>query len=274
MGFQNVLTVGATVAAGAGLLFGFNFIARTALQAPKGSSFRAADSSDDVSLLVVPPEAPTTAACPPEAWVKADFGSGHWILDHTDKSWEMYMEFLHVPPSAWSDEFNCSDIHQYIFTDRDTFVMNHTIPKTHFHLLFEAGTIGKWEKNPYPAPTPAGFDPAVAKVNLTSWRNAFDAGPDGTACSALRTDMPTVMNDTITHKPVEYVVTFWRELVSPTFMKASLHVTTPEGELIEPWKSKGLSHRYFRKTVQSFEDAALRLPCAPTGLANESLEFC
>lgn len=218
-------------------------------------------------------EFPWPWTCPNKHWVLGSFGSGHWILDHTDDNWAWYMEFLGVNRSVWPDEFNASDIHQYVFTENGTFIMNHTIPKTGFHLLFQAGLLGKWEKNPYPTITPGGFDNHSAKVNLSNWRNALDAGPTGDSCSALRTEMPIVVNDTQTKKQVERIVVFWRELVSPTYMKASLHVLTPEGDILEPWRSHGLSYRYFRKTVQSFGDAARRLKCVPTGKEPGTL-FC
>lgn len=214
-----------------------------------------------------------STTCPPREWVLEDFGSGHWILDHTDEStWSWYMDLLRVPESARPAEYHCSDIHQYIFTDK-TFIMNHTIPLVNFSLKFEAGTEGKLEKNPYPAPTPQGFDPRVAKVNLTNWRNAIDTGPFGKSCSALRTEMVSaVAREDDPKKFDEYWVIFWRELVTPTYMKASLYVTDPEGNKIGPWKSGGYSYRYFRKTVQSFEDTTKRLSCQESGF--HGTEFC
>eukprot|EP00415_Alexandrium_ostenfeldii_P001237 UN1237 len=211
-------------------------------------------------------------ACPPRKWVLEEFSKGHWILDHTDAAWGWYMDFLNVSKESWPDEFNCSDIHQYSFKEDGTYVMNHTIPKTGFHLIFKAHATDEWEKNPYPSVTPAGFDKHAA-VNLSDWRNAIDAGPLGKSCSALRTDMPVAKKDPKTGKTMEHIVTFWRELTSPSFMQASLHVTDMDGKLIEPWKSKGLSYRYVRKTVQSFPDAALRLPCVATGI-EDGTQFC
>lgn len=216
--------------------------------------------------------------CPPREWLLDAWGTGHWILDHTDQAtWSWYMDFLEVPEASRPDEYNCSDIHQYIFTEK-TFAMNHTIPHTNFSLQFESGTEGEWVKNPYPALTPAGFDPRVAKVNLTTWRNAWDDGPRGKSCeaSALRTEMPVVKNitDASGRKvKAEFITVFWRELETPNFMKASLYVKHTNGTLLEPWASKGFSYRYFRKTVQSFGDSARRLPCVPAKV-NPKLSFC
>lgn len=215
----------------------------------------------------------TSITCPSKAWVLEDFGSGHWILDHTDEeTWSWYMDLLRVPESARPAEYHCSDIHQYVFSDT-TFIMNHTIPLTNFSLRFEASTLGVWEKNPYPQLTPAGFDPRVAKANTTTWRNTIDSGPDGTSCSALRTEMGLVLADKDDPKKFHILgVIFWREMVSATLMKASLYVADAEGKKLEPWASKGFSYRYFRKTVQSFDDSAQRLPCLPTGYG--ATEFC
>jgi len=226
------------------------------------------------SLVFLGMRSPSTEHnnCPPKQWILEEFGTGHWILDHTADNWGWYMEFLNVSKATWPDEFNCSDIHQYTFKEDGTYVMNHTIPKTGFHLLFEAHANGQWEKNPYPAVTPSGFDNHTA-ANLSKWRNSLDNGPLGKSCTALRTDMLVVNKDPKTGKFVQHIETFWRELTSPSMMKASLYVTDIHGNAIEPWKSKGFSNRYFRKTVQSFNDAALRLPCMPTGLGNGT-QFC
>lgn len=211
-------------------------------------------------------------ACPPLEWIKKDFGTGHWILNYTDNSWGAYMTFLGVDKSHWSEEFNASDIHQYVFYDT-TFIMNHTIPVTDFHLLFE-GALGKaWSKNQYPTVTPAGMDPKAAQ-NLTVWRNYFEqpGTPHADSCWALRTDMAVAHK--VDGKYKSFLVTFWRELTSPIDMRATLHVIdNSTGQVIEPWATQmkdskpfpDFSYRYFRKTVQSFDDAATRLPCAPTG---------
>jgi len=246
--------------------------------------------SQDLFLAALPkvdlrPQ-PQQPACPPLEWIKKDFGSGHWILNYTDRSWTAYMKFLGVDSSHWSQEFNTSDIHQYVFFD-DTFIMNHTIPLTKFHLLFEAPLTRKWNKNKYPAVTPAGMDPKAAQ-NLTDWRNYFEepGHPHPDSCWALRTDMA------VAHKVCRwenfdchwksFVVTFWRELTSPIDMRVTLHVyDNSTQQVIEPWKSQmgdvkpfpAFSYRYFRKTVQSFGDAAARLPCAPTGLRDGTF-FC
>lgn len=221
---------------------------------------------------------PATPECPPLHWVKQEFGSGHWILNYTDKTWEPYMIFLGLPKSDWYNEFHTSDVHQYAMYE-NTFIMNHTIPLTHFHVLFEAGLTGKWEKNPYPAPTPQGLDPSKVKVNLTNFRNVFEKPgvPHSDSCWALRTDMPVVNNATGT--PKEYLVTFWRELTSPIDMRCTLYITDPTtGSIIEPWATEmkdakpfpGYSYRYFRKTVQSFDDALKRLNATPTGLRQDT----
>jgi len=217
--------------------------------------------------------------CAPLNWIKQDFGTGHWILNYTDDSWGAYMLFLGVDRSHWPDEFHTSDIHQYAFYDK-TFIMNHTIPLSNFHLLYEAGLEGKWEHNPYPQVTPAGLDPHSA-VNLTTFRNAFESPgvPHPDSCWALRTDMPVVQNKSGVLK--EYVVSFWRELTSPIDMRCTLHVyDATTNKTIEPWASKldskpfpGYSYRYFRKTVQSFGDALQRLPCVATGERNGTY-FC
>jgi len=54
------------------------------------------------------------------------------------------------------------------------------------------------------------------------------------------------------------------------------------GEMIEPWKSglkdakphPGVSYRYFKKAVQSFEDAEARHGCRTQTLDGQSYEFC
>jgi len=210
--------------------------------------------------------------CPPLSWIKAGFSSGAFILNYTDTTWGAYMKFLNVKPDQWPNEFNASDIWQYVFYD-ETFIMNHTIPKANFHLLYEASLSGRWEKNPYPYVTPAGFDPKVA-VNLSTFRNTFEKPgvPHRDSCHALRTDMPVVSNFTGTKR--EYIVSFWRELRTPIDIMATLYVYDAKtGETLEPWKSQmkdakpfpGYSYRYFRRTVQSFDDVEKRLKCAPTG---------
>ena len=230
-------------------------------------------------LLVLSPflaTAATAVACPPHQWILETFASGFWVVDHTDQSWSRYLEFLQVPKAAWPAEFHATDMHQYAFADTadpHTFVMNHTIPKTGFHLLFESDITGKWVHNPYPTVTPAGFDPHTAKVNLSTWRNALDDGPVGKSCTALRTDMPVVVKDPATGNQTEHVVVFWRELTSPTSLTVSLYVTDTEGHIEEPWKSNGLSLRYFRRAVQSFPDAKLRLNCSDTGIG-DGTKFC
>lgn len=211
--------------------------------------------------------------CPPLKWIKMGLSSGAFILNYTDESWGAYMKFLNVAPDKWPDEFNASDIWQYVFYD-DSFIMNHTIPKAGFHLLYEASLSGKWEKNPYPYVTPSGFDKHVA-VNLSTFRNEFEKPgiPHKDSCWALRTDMPVASN--FTGEEREYIVRFWRELRTPEDIMATLYVYDAKtGETIEPWKSQmknakpfpGYSYRYFRRTVQSFEDIEKRLECAPTGV--------
>jgi len=223
---------------------------------------------------------PQQRACPPLEWIKKDFGTGHWILNYTDKSWDAYMLFLGVDKSHWNDEFNASDIHQYVFYDT-TFIMNHTIPLTNFHLLYEAPLGKQWTKNQYPTVTPAGMDPKAAQ-NLTVWRNYFEqpGQPHADSCWALRTEMAVAHK--VNGEWKSFVVVFWRELTSPIDMRATLHVfDNSTGQVIEPWATQmkdskpfpDFSYRYFRKTVQSFGDAAERLPCAPTGKRNGTY-FC
>lgn len=199
--------------------------------------------------------------------------------------------------SAWPAEFHATDMHQYIFWTNDTglfYIMNHTIPGNGFHLLFEAGSNNKWMKNPYPVLTPAGFDPNSSKVDLLKVRYAFEEPgiPFEDSCHAWRCDMPMVRNVTIDGKvvPTEYVVTFWRELTSPTEMRCTLYITEANtGKSIEPWSNPGygqapsttipgepkrLSYRYFRRTVQSFEDSAARHACRASGIAGDEHTFC
>jgi hypothetical protein len=210
--------------------------------------------------------------CPPLNWIKKDLSSGAFIVNYTDKSWGAYMKFLNVAPDQWANEFNASDIWQYAFQET-TFVMNHTIPGANFHLLYEASLENKWEHNPYPYVTPAGFDRHVS-VNLSTFRNVFEKPgvPHPDSCWALRTDMPVVSNLIGVQK--EYVVSFWRELRTPEDVMCTLYVYDAKtGEKIEPWKSQmrdvkpfpGYSYRYFRRTVQSFDDVLKRLKCVPTG---------
>merc|ERR1712070_155024 len=189
-------------------------------------------------------------------------------------------KFLGVGKDQWHNEFFASDVWQYAFYDK-TFMMNHTIPMAHFHLLYEASLSGEWEKNPYPYVTPAGFD-KHASVNLSKFRNSFEKPgvPHADSCWALRTDMPVVSNMSGTQK--EYVVSFWRELTSPSDVRCTLYIYDAETkETIEPWKSQlqdakpypGYSYRYFRRTVQSFDDILKRLNCTPSGLRNGTY-FC
>eukprot|EP00440_Ansanella_granifera_P017318 gb/GFBE01018809.1/.p1 GENE.gb/GFBE01018809.1/~~gb/GFBE01018809.1/.p1 ORF type:complete len:266 (+),score=64.65 gb/GFBE01018809.1/:1-798(+) len=246
--------------------------------------FLAANHRETAVVLTDSPKSqaysPAERQCAPLNWIKQDFGTGHWILNYSDATWGAYMVFLGVDKKHWNDEFKASDIHQYAFID-DYFIMNHTIPLTNFHLLYKASLSGKWEKNPYPQVTPAGMDPHAA-VNLSNFRNVFEepGAPHPDSCWAMRTDMPVVQNKSGVLK--EYIVSFWRELTSPIDMRCTLHVKDAKtGEVIEPWATQmkdskpfpNYSYRYFRKTVQSFVDAAKRLPCAPTGEQNGTY-FC
>lgn len=248
-----------------------------------GATFLAGAASQDLFLAARPEsfvQQPLQHSCPPLDWIKKDFSAGHWILNYTDDSWEAYMNFLGVDKAHWNDEFNASDIHQYVFYD-NSFIMNHTIPLTNFHLLFEAPLGKEWTKNKYPTVTPAGMDPKAAQ-NLTVWRNYFEQPgfPHADSCWALRTDMAAAHK--VNGEWKSFVVVFWRELTSPIDMRATLHVfDNSTGQVIEPWATKmkdskpfpNFSYRYFRKTVQSFGDAAQRLPCAPTGL-RDGTYFC
>lgn len=228
------------------------------------------------------------AQCGPAEWHLGVFGSGSWILDHTEDNWMAYMRFLNVSKEALPFEFNSTDIHQYIFDlPSNKFVMNHTIPGADFSLLFNASLSWEWEHNPYPAPTPSGFDPNISAANFTTWRNKIDMGPgswpsrvdrdapDGTSCYALKTQMPQPRNETQADgsiKTVMYYNTFWRELVSPISARYTLVISDDNFEPIEPWKSQGYSYRWFRRAVQSFDDVPLRLPCQPSGI--EGYDFC
>jgi len=226
--------------------------------------------------------------CGPKEWHLGVFGSGYWILDHTEDNWGMYMNFLNVTADEWDDEFNSSDIHQYSFDlEKDIFIMNHTIPASGFNLLFKTSMGWDWNTNPYPAPTPAGFDPDISAANFTTWRNKIDFGPgswphnvdgdapDGNSCWALKTQMPQPRNETQpdgTIKTVMYYNTFWRELVSPTLARYTLQISDANFEPVEPWKSKGYSYRWFRRTVQTMGDVVKRLPCMESGFEGE--QFC
>jgi len=228
--------------------------------------------------------------CGPKEWHLGVFGSGYWILDHTDETWKMYMEFLNVSADQYDNEFNSSDIHQYTFDlDKNLFIMNHTIPASGFNLLFQTNMSWEWNDNPYPAPTPAGFDPDISAANFTTWRNKIDFGPDqfnhpgnverdeehGNSCWALKTQMPQPRNETQadgTIKTVMYYNTFWRELLTPTYARYTLQISDANFEPIEPWKSNGYSTRYFRRTVQTFDDVVKRLPCHESGFEGE--QFC
>lgn len=208
--------------------------------------------------------------CPPLKWIKQGFNVGAFIINYTDDSWGAYMEFLGVRKELWPTEFNASDIWQYTFFDT-TYMMNHTIPASKFHVKFEVNTTGVWEKNPYPYVTPAGFD-KNASVDLSKVRNIFDKPgiPHPDSCWALRTDMPVVSNRT--GKQKEYIVSFWRELTSPSDIRCTLYIyDAVTNETIEPWKSQmkdakpfpGYSYRYFRHTVQSFSDIEPAWPVLP-----------
>jgi len=234
----------------------------------------------DATSFAAPPARAAPADCPGLPWIKESLSTGAFILNYTDDTWGAYMNFLHVDKAHWYDEFHASDIWQYVFYD-NSFIMNHTIPKAGFHLLYEASLSGEWEKNPYPYVTPAGFDPH-AKVNLSTFRNVFEEPgfPHPDSCHALRTEMPVVNNITGVQK--EYIVKFWRELTTPSDMRCTLTVYDAKtGETIEPWATQlkdakpfpNYAYRYFRRTVQSFEDVVKRLPCQPTGERNGTY-FC
>lgn len=244
--------------------------------------------------------APQAAAtCPSRQWILEALSHGHWIINETDAtSWAWYMEFLKVNKKEWPAEFDATDMHQYSFWTNSSgifYIMNHTIPASGFHLLFEAGSNGKWQKNPYPVLTPAGFDPSSAKVDLKGVRYVFEEPgvPFAESCHAWRCDMPMVQNVTVDGKIVakEFIVTFWRELVSPTSMRCTLYITEAQaGESIAPWNKPGyglppsekiqgrpkrLSYRYFQQTTQSMTDALKRLPCKKTGMVDDEEHlFC
>jgi len=247
--------------------------------------------AQDLFLPAVPAAAPAPPSsdakaeeehqCPPLKWIKQSMSEGAFILNYTDDSWGSYMKFLHVDQSHWDDEFHASDIWQYVFYD-NTFIMNHTIPKANFHLLYETPLNGEWVKNPYPYVTPAGFDPKAGKVALSKFKNFFEkpGWPHPDSCYALRTEMPVVNNIDGVNK--EYVVKFWREMTSAADMRCTLTVyDASTNQTIEPWATQmkdtkpfpNYAYRYFRKTVQSFEDVLKRLPCAPTG-EREGTYFC
>jgi hypothetical protein len=247
-----------------------------------------AGSAQDLFLGQQAPSQPKPPAhCGPKEWHLGVFGSGYWILDHTEDNWAAYMKFLNVSADAWDDEFNSSDIHQYIFDlEKNEFVMNHTIPASGFSLLFNASLSNEWEENPYPAPTPAGFDPNIS-TNFSTWRNKIDKGPgswpykvdgdspDGNSCWSLKTHMPQPRNETQPDgsiKTVMYYNTFWRELVSPILARYTLMLADENFEPIEPWKSQGYSYRWFRRTVQTMDDVVKRLPCKESGYEGEL--FC
>lgn len=232
---------------------------------------------------------PPRTNCTSAEWHLGIFGSGSWVLDHTEDNWMSYMNFLNVSQEALPSEFNSTDIHQYIFDlEKNVFIMNHTIPDAGFSLNFSAGLSWEWEPNAYPAPTPQGFDPDIQAANFTAWRNKIDMGPgsfpsfnlsqdspDGASCFALKTQMPQPRNETQPDgsvKTVMYYNTFWRELVSPTLAKYTLVIADEDFMPIEPWKSEGYSYRWFRKSVQSFGDAAKKLPCHSSPFEGE--EYC
>ena len=53
------------------------------------------------------------------------------------RTWMAYMDFLNVSKEALPDEFNSTDLHQYMFDlGKNIYVMNHTIPSSNFSLLF------------------------------------------------------------------------------------------------------------------------------------------
>lgn len=235
-------------------------------------------------LSCVASAAALPAQCPPRSWIYSILNNGHWIVDHTDPSWGWYLDFLGVPADLWPIEYNATDVHEYIFFDEGentSFIMNHTIPASvagseAFHLQFQASVDDIWQPNPYPRPTPGGLDPGAMKVNFSTFRNAFDDGPGepyprDTACLPWRTDMPVVSN--FTGKPTEYIVVFWRLITSPVDMHVVLKVTDPQGNIIEPWKSKGFSLRYFKKARQSYSDAVNRYKCTPSPV-NPARDFC
>jgi hypothetical protein len=243
------------------------------------------------------PAPPTVGTCPPKDWLLQALGGGHWIINTTDEtSWAWYMEFLDVKKKDWPAEFHATDMHQYIWWTNSSglfYIMNHTIPATGFHLLFEADAMGIWRPNPYPVLTPAGYDPASSKVDLLKVRYLIEepGSPFPDSCWAFRCDMPVAKNVTIEGKIVlkEYVVSFWRELVSPTSMRCTLYITDADtGETIAPWdkpygqkpadriagKPKGLSYRWFERSTQSLEDALERLPCSDSGIPGDDHQFC
>jgi hypothetical protein len=238
------------------------------------------------------------STCPPKPWILETFGNGHWIINNTDPvSWAWYLEFLNVSKDAYDAEFHATDMHQYIFWTNASgmfYIMNHTIPSSGFHLLFEADANGVWRKNPYPVLTPAGFDPSSAKVDLQKVRYVIEEPgiPFADSCWSWRTDMPMVVNRTENGKvtPTEFVVSFWRELTSPTDMRCTLYIVKGDTyESIAPWSEAGygltpsdaipgapkrLSYRYFKKTTQSFADAEKRLSCEKSGIAGDHHKFC
>lgn len=282
-----------------GLNLGLEYMAVPAL--PHHTVSATHEQKNVVTLTVISQEMDSVqhraSSCPPRTWVSEELGSGSWIINETDSSWSWYMEFLKINKSAWPAEFHASDIHRYSFWQNASglfYIMNHTIPASGFHLLFEANSNGEWMKNPYPVLTPAGFDPHGAKVNLLDVRYAFEEPgiPFDDSCHAWRCDMPIVQNVSVGGKivPTEFIVSFWRELTSPTEMRCTLYITEANtGKTLSPWNEAGygpvpssqipgkpqrLSYRYFRKTVQSFEDVEKRLPCVKTGIPGDDHQFC
>jgi len=232
---------------------------------------------------------PRETHCPPKEWMLQMYNRGHWILDYTDSSWDAYMEFLGLDKGAWPTERNTSDIHEYFFAeDGSSYVMNHTIPLSDFHLMFktEVGTAQhkpEWSWTPYLDPTPAGFNPDPLKLNMTLWRNFFEepGKPFPESCHALRTQTRGTYNESGALS--EVVVDFTGELTSPYEWRYSLHVWNwTTGEILEPWKSQlkdatphpDVSYRYFKKATQSFGDALAKNPCGELKVDGQVYDFC
>jgi len=243
------------------------------------------------SVLALVSGAPVKEAssCPSKEWVLQMYNGGSWILDYTDTSWDAYMEFLGLAKSAWPTERHTSDIHEYVMAaDGKSYVMNHSIPLSKFHLFFKAqlGTEADkpdWTPTPYVVPTPSGFNPHPLKYNMTLWRNFLEppGSPFPESCWALRTQNRGIYNNSGVLS--ELVVDFTGELTSPTEWRYSLHVWDfKTGDTIEPWKSQmqdakphpGVCFRYFKKAVQSFGDAEARNACQNQTLNGQTYTFC
>jgi len=227
--------------------------------------------------------------CPPKEWVLEMYAGGSWILDRTDSSWDAYMGWLGLDPAAWPTERHTSDIHEYSMApDGKSYVLNHTIPLSKFHLVFKtelgsAASPPAWTATPYKAPTPSGFNPHPLKMNMSIWRNFIEepGTPFPESCYALRTQTRGMYNNSGVLS--EVVVDFTGELLSPHEWRYSLHVWDwGSKETLEPWKSQmqqakpypGVSYRYFKKAVQSFGDAEARNPCQNMTVEGESFQFC